>query len=322
MENLIIVGGGPAGLSAAVYAARANLKPLVIEGVTPGGQLTLTSDVENFPGFPRGIMGPQLVMDMKSQAERFGTRFITENVQKIESVKKEQKVTLSSGVIYSARVVLVATGADARWLGLASEQKLRGKGVSACATCDGFFFRNKVVAVLGGGDSAMEDALVLTRFATKVYVIHRRDTFRASKIMQERVLHHPKIEVIFSADVQEILGKEKVTGIRLSDSRQSARDIPLDGVFVAIGHVPATKFLEGSGVLLDPKQYIYTASRVAFERPEGIDPAKYGHKYQFATSVEGIFAAGDCVDHVYRQAATAAGMGVSAELEIEKYLEK
>ncbi|MFA6005792.1 MAG: thioredoxin-disulfide reductase [Patescibacteria group bacterium] len=344
MENLIIIGGGPAGLAAATYAARANLKPLVIEGSVPGGQLTLTSDVENYPGFSKGILGPELVQEMKLQAERFGTRFISDSVQKIESDKRAKNVIVSSGTMYSARVILVATGADARWLGLPSEQKLRGKGVSACATCDGFFFRNKVVAVLGGGDSAMEDALVLTRFATKVYVIHRRDSFRASKIMQERVLKHPKIEVILNAEVLEIVGEEKVTGIKLkipkSENRNpkqalksedlkqlrnssfELRDLPLDGVFVAIGHTPATKFLEGSGVLLDPKQYIYTGARVAFELPEGVSREKFDKKFQYATSVDGIFAAGDCVDHVYRQAATAAGMGVAAELEIEKYLDE
>lgn len=227
MDNLIIVGGGPAGLAAAIYASRANLQPLVIEGAVPGGQLTLTSDVENYPGFSKGILGPQLVQEMRLQAERFGTRFVTDNVQKIESVKNAKKVIVSSGAIYSARVILIATGADARWLGLPSEQKLRGKGVSACATCDGFFFKNKVVAVLGGGDSAMEDALVLTRFATKVYVIHRRDTFRASKIMQDRVLKHPKIEVIFNAEVVEIVGEEKVTGVkyRISPARRRGRNI-------------------------------------------------------------------------------------------------
>jgi thioredoxin reductase (NADPH) len=328
MENIVIIGSGPAGLSAAIYASRANLKPLVIEGSFSGGQLTLTSEVENFPGFSEGIMGLDLMEKMKKQAERFGTRFLGESVEKLKIQNSNIQIKTNNREI-QAKTVLIATGAQAMWLGLESEQRLRGKGVSACATCDGFFFRNKTVAVVGGGDVALEDALVLTKFASKVYLVHRRAEFRASKIMQERVKNNPKIEIIFNAQVEEVLGKEKVEGVRLtfllesfsssglastkvetqtstrSKNSPGAKVLPIEGLFVAIGHKPATEFLKDSGVKLDDKGYVLTGN----------------NPYKYMTTLGGVFAAGDCVDSVYRQAVVAAGMGVAAELEIERYLE-
>lgn len=284
MNMITIIGGGPAGLSAAIYLARAGFSPTVIEGVAPGGQLTLTTDVENYPGFPDGILGPELIQKFRAQAERFGSKFVTENVESIDTIQ--------------AKAILIATGADALWLNLPSEARLRGRGVSACATCDGFFFRNKIVGVVGGGDTAMEEASTLSKFASKVYLFHRKDSFKASRIMLERVQSNPKIEIVTPVTVKEVLGTDKVTGVLLSDNRT----ITLDGLFIAIGHKPATAFLNGSGVDLDEKGYVKVDN--------------------YHTSVDGIFAAGDCVDHRYRQAATAVGMGVAASLEIQWYLEK
>ena len=328
MEKLIIIGAGPAGLSAAVYAARALLAPTLIQGPVPGGQLTQTTEVENFPGFNQGILGTTLMSQMAEQAKRFGTKMITDNVISVEKTNQKIVIKTQSNTVYEAQSVLIATGASARWLGLESETRLRGKGVSACATCDGFFFRGKTVAIIGGGDTAMEEAGFLTKFANKVYLVHRRDHFRASKIMQERVLNNPKIEVVYNAQVVEVIGKEKVTGLKLSinkNNQKQEQELQLEGLFVAIGHAPATAFLKGSGVVLDEKGYIYTSQRVAMflarqTLPEAVKKASFDFHYQYQTAVPGIFAAGDCVDYEYRQAAVAAGMGVAAELEIEKYL--
>lgn len=358
MEELIIVGGGPTGLSAAIYAGRAGLNPLVIEGSPAGGQLMLTSDVENYPGFAEAILGPELIAKFRRQAERFGSRFLSKNVVKLEIINNVAKLVINTNEFYEAKAVLIATGANAKWLNIPSEQRLRGKGVSACATCDGFFFKDKTIAVVGGGDTAMEEAFFLTRFAKKVYIIHRRGEFRASKIMQERVLNNSKIEVIWNATVVEVLGEDKVEGVKLKmighsgedsmattpestefstsqndkskiNEGEAIRNLALDGLFIAIGHKPATDFLQGSGVLLDKVGYVYTSGRVALEnlqkeRLEDTRPllGKFDFRYQYMTAVSGVFAAGDCVDYTYRQAGTAAGMGIAAELEIEKWLQE
>lgn len=334
IENIIIIGGGPAGLAAAVYNARAGLNPLVFAGSPPGGQLTLTSEVENFPGH-EGIMGPELVDRIRKQAIKFGTRVMDQNITSVDFTSALFKVSTYKET-YQAKAVLIATGAQAIWLGLDSEQRLRGKGVSACATCDGFFFKGKEVAIIGGGDTAMEEALTLTKFASKVYVIHRRDSFRASKIMQERVLNHPQIEVVWNAEVTEVTGDTHVEGIVLKISGKDERKIALNGVFLAIGHKPDTELFKDK-IELDKKGYIMTSAMKAQEmisllqgssdlkqpacRQAGGTMKQYDLKYQTMTSVPGVFAAGDCVDHVYRQAATAAGMGVAASLDLERYLE-
>lgn len=299
MENVIIIGGGPAGLSAAIYLARADLKPLVFAGSPPGGQLTLTSEVENYPGF-ESILGSELIEKMRNQAKKFGAKIIDENVQKIDLTKSTHKIYLT-GKEYESRSVIIATGAKALWLNLPSETRLRGKGVSACATCDGFFFRGKTVAVVGGGDTALEEALTLTKFAKKVYIIHRRDFFRASKIMQERVLKNKHIEIIWNSTVEEILGEKKVEGIKIKDLKLGIKDLLVDGVFVAIGHKPDTDLFKGH-VELDEKGYIKILERRK-------------------TSVKGVYVAGDCADPYYRQAITSAGTGVEAALEVERYLE-
>lgn len=315
---LAIIGSGPAGLAAAIYASRAGLQPLVIEGVPPGGQLMRTTDVENYPGFPKGILGPELVASFSEQAKRFGTKMISTSVSSI-SVEENQPHTISleNGESITAQAVIVATGADAQWLNVPGESELMGKGVSACATCDGFFFRGKTVGVIGGGDTAMEEALTLSKMVKKVILIHRRDTFRASRIMQERVLTTENIEIILNTSIIEVKGDKKLTGVILN----TRKELPLDGLFVAIGHKPSTEFLQGSGVLLDQKGYIYTSGRIALEgKKEPLPDEQFNFSYQYATSVPGIFAAGDCVDHVYRQATTAIGMGVAAELEVQHYL--
>jgi thioredoxin reductase (NADPH) len=298
-ENVIIIGGGPAGLSAAIYLARADLKPLVFAGSPPGGQLTLTSEVENYPGF-ESILGSELIEKMRNQAKKFGAKIIDENVQKIDLTKPTHKISLT-GKEYESRSIIIATGAKALWLNIPSETRLRGKGVSACATCDGFFFREKTVAVVGGGDTALEEALTLTKFAKKVYIIHRRDFFRASKIMQERVLKNEKIEIIWNSTVDEILGEKKVEGIKIKDLILGEKKLLVDGVFVAIGHKPDTDLFKGH-VELDEKGYIKILERRK-------------------TSVKGVYAAGDCADPYYRQAITSAGTGVEASLEVERYLE-
>lgn len=329
-EKVIIIGGGPTGLSGAIYNARADLYPLVIAGSVPGGQLMLTSDVENYPGFA-SIKGPELISAMRKHAEKFGARLLNETVERINLNQKPFSVMLvGDKTVYQAETLLLATGADAVWLNLPSEQRLRGRGVSACATCDGFFFKEKIVGVVGGGDTAMEEALTLTKFAAKVYLMHRQDQFRASKIMQKRVFTNPKIEVIWNAQVEEVLGENKVEGVKLKLQGESLKSkvLTLNGLFIAIGHKPATAFLKENGILLDEKGYIITSSRAALEYIKyhpvkgGINIKNFDFNYQYMTSVPGVFAAGDVIDPDYRQAGTAVGMGVAAGLEIERYLDQ
>ncbi len=304
-EKVVILGAGAAGLTAAIYAARANLDPLVIEGLQPGGQLTITSDVENYPGFAEPIAGPELMASMRKQAERVGVRFRAGQVTAADTKSWPPKVTLDGETI-EAKALIIATGADARWLGLPSEKPLYGKGVSACATCDGFFYKGKEVTVVGGGDPAIEEALFLTHFCSKVTVIHRRDELRASKILQERAEKNPKIEVAWNSVVDEILDVEKgeVTGVRVEDVKSGEkRVIECSGVFIAIGHSPNTKAFAGQ-LEMDDQGYIVTA------------------KSSMKTSVEGVFACGDCQDNVYRQAVTAAGTGCMAAIDAERYLQE
>jgi thioredoxin reductase (NADPH) len=303
MESVLIIGTGPAGLTAALYTARANLKPLVIEGMLPGGQLTTTTEVENYPGFVDGIDGTELVQLMRRQTERFGTRFRTGDVVAVDFRGPSFSVTLSGGEVIQSRTVIIATGASALYLGIESEQKLRGKGVSACATCDGAFFRNQHVAVVGGGDTAMEEALFLTRMCAKVSVIHRRDKLRASKIMAERAMANPKIDFILDSTVDEVLdvAKNQVTGLRLRNVKTGAlSEVAVTGLFLGIGHQPNTAPFKGH-LDMDANGYLITTNT--------------------RTNIKGIFAAGDVQDHVYRQAVTAEGTGCMAALEAERYLE-
>jgi len=300
-NKVIILGSGSAGLTAAIYAARAQLDPLVIAGAMRGGQLTQTTDVENFPGFPDGIQGPELMEFMRRQAERFEVDFIDEDATAVDLRKQPFEIT-AAGRPLQARSVIIATGAASNWLGLPNEQRLIGHGVSSCAPCDAFFFKEKEVAVVGGGDSAMEEALFLTKFATRVTIIHRRDQFRASKIMVERALRHGKIKVLWDTVVEDVVGNGKVEGITLRNVKTHARqDLRVDGLFVAIGHTPNTTLFRGQ-IELDEEGYIVL-------------------KDQTMTSVKGVFAAGDVHDHRYRQAVTAAGWGCMAAMDAEKYLE-
>jgi thioredoxin reductase (NADPH) len=302
VRDVVIVGSGPAGLTAAVYTARANLEPLVIEGVGAGGQLMLTTDVENFPGFPNGIMGPELMMLFREQAQRFGAEFVSSDVDRVDLSQRPFRIHVGD-TEYLAKSVIISTGATAKMLGIESEQRLLGHGVSTCATCDGFFFRDLPIAVIGGGDSALEEANFLTRFATNVTVIHRRKEFRASKIMQDRAFANPKLEVRWNTVVEEVLGNGKVEALRLRDVETDATtDLAVNGVFVAIGHSPNTALFEGT-LDLDENGYIVTAANSS------------------ATSIPGVFAAGDVQDHIYRQAITAAGSGCMAALDAERYLE-
>lgn len=305
-RDLVILGSGPAWLSAAIYAARANLKPLVFEGYQAGGQLMITSEVENYPGFQNGIMGPDLIKAFRSQAERFGTEFITSDVSKVE-LKSNKKVIQDDENSYEAKAVIIATGATANLLGLKQEKALMGRGVSACATCDGFFFKDKIVCVVGGGDSAMEEAIFLTRFVSKLYLIHRRDEFRASKIMVNRAKENPKIEFILDSVVEEILGEQMVSGVRLKNTKtQALSDLSVDGIFIAIGHTPNTNLFKNQ-VDMDEKGYIKTSG----------DKTKLS-----ATDIPGVFACGDVQDFRYRQAITAAGSGCVAAMDAEFYLEE
>lgn len=302
-KRVIILGSGPAGLTAAIYTARAGIHPLVIEGSTPGGQLMLTTMVENFPGFPEGIMGPDLMNAMRQQAERVGAEFVTEDAVSVDLSRRPFTVTVQSGEQYEADALIIATGASAKMLGLPSEQALLGHGVSTCATCDGFFFKGKRVVVVGGGDSAMEEALFLAELASSVTVIHRRGQLRASKIMQDRAMAHSKISFIWNSVVEEILDPEikRVTAVRIRNVEDGTVTIyPTDGVFIAIGHVPNTQIFRGQ-LELDEKGYIVLKERTM-------------------TSVPGVFAAGDVHDHVYRQAVTAAGFGCMAAMDCERWL--
>lgn len=300
-EKVLIIGSGPAGLTAAIYAARGGLNPFMVEGMERGGQLMITTDVENYPGFPDGIMGPDLMEQMRKQAERFGTRIISSDVTDVDFSVKPFKVFVGRDV-YTAESIILSTGASARWLGVEGEERLRGFGVSACATCDGFFFKEKDLVMVGGGDSAMEEALFLTKFASKVTIVHRRDAFRASTIMANRVLKHPKIDVIWNTVIEEILGDRLVSGVRMRNvMTDEVTDRSTDGVFVAIGHTPNTRVFEGQ-LDLDDAGYILTEPGASL------------------TSVEGVFAAGDVTDKIYRQAVTAAGMGCQAALDAERWL--
>jgi thioredoxin reductase (NADPH) len=310
MYDIIVIGSGPAGYTAALYNSRAFLKTLMLSGIQPGGQLTTTTEVDNFPGFPKGIMGPQLMSDMKSQVERFGTEIRQETVKDI--VKKSERhfiVNTDSGS-YEGKAIIVTTGASAMYLGLPSEQAFAGKGVSACATCDGFFFRGKEVVVVGGGDTAMEEATFLTKFASKVTIVHRRDEFRASAIMLERAKKDPKIAILTNKIVEEILGENTVTSVRLKDAKTGeVSTISAQGFFLAIGHKPNTDFLK-SLVEIDSKGYV-----VVHKSASALES-------QTQTSIPGIFAAGDCVDPRYRQAIVAAGQGCMAAIDAQKYLEE
>ena len=303
MDDLAIIGSGPAGYTAGIYAARANLEPVLFEGLESGGQLMLTTDVENYPGFDQGIMGPEMMQVFKNQAERFGTKILTETVDSIEKIENGFKLTTSKNT-YEFKTVIISSGASANWLDVKGEKDLQGHGVSACATCDGFFFKDKNVIVVGGGDSAMEEALFLTKFAKNVTVVHRRDSFRASKIMQDRVLSHDQIDVSWNKEVVEIKGESQVSSVLLKDSQTNKmEEKEIDGVFIAIGHTPNVSFLNGF-LELDEKGYIKTGSTTAT-----------------STSVPGVFAAGDVADSIYRQAVTAAGTGCQAAIDAERWLE-
>ena len=303
VEDLVIVGSGPAGYTAALYSSRANLNPLMIEGYQSGGLLMLTSDVENYPGFPEGIQGPELMEKFRKQAARFGTRFIQKNATRVDFKSFPLKIYIEEEEI-QAKSVIISTGASTKWLGLESEKNLLGKGVSSCATCDGAFFKGAKLVVVGGGDSAMEEATFLTKFASEVTLIHRRDHFRASKIMQDRALKNPKIKVIWNSEIEEILGESAVTGCRIRNVKtDQTMVIPCEGFFVAIGHDPNTSFLTGQ-LDLDPKGYLALINRPTT-----------------ATSVKGVFGAGDVQDVIYRQAITAAASGCQAAIDAERYLE-
>ncbi len=304
-SRVMVLGSGPAGCTAAIYSARAGLKPMMVHGLQPGGQMTITTDVENYPGFAEVIQGPWLMQQMEEQAKSVGTNIIHDIIVDVDLTARPFRCTGDSGDIYTAETLVISTGAQARWLGLESEQKFQGFGVSACATCDGFFYRDKEVCVIGGGNTAVEEALYLTNFASKVTLVHRRDSLRAEKILQERLLRHDKIEVLWDHVLEEVLGDDQppgVTGARVRNVKTDAlTDLPVDGVFVAIGHVPQTDLFKGK-LAMDDEGYLLTA-------PDST-----------ATEVPGVFAAGDVQDKIYRQAVTAAGTGCMAALEVERFL--
>ena len=303
MLDLAIIGSGPAGYTAGIYASRASLKPVLFEGLESGGQLMLTTDVENYPGFDSGIMGPDLMQIFKKQAERFGTEIKTETINSIKKIDGGFSLE-SAKDSYEFKSVIISSGASAKWLDIKGEKELQGHGVSACATCDGFFFKEKEVIVVGGGDSAMEEALFLTKFAKKVYIVHRRASFRASKIMQDRALDNDKIEVLWNKEMTEIHGSESVESVSLADTKDGpSSEVNIDGVFMAIGHTPNVDFLDGL-VELDEKGYVKT-----------------GFTTETSTSVPGVFAAGDVADSIYRQAVTAAGTGCQAAIDAERWLD-
>ena len=303
ISNVIIIGSGPAGYTAAIYAARANLKPILVSGFQPGGQLTITTDVENYPGYEDPIQGPWLMEQMQKQAAHVGTEIINSQVTEVFLNEKIKKLNLDNGTTLNTKTVIISTGAQARWLGLENEDKFQGHGLSACATCDGFFFKDKEVAVIGGGNSAAEEALFLTKFATKVYLVHRRDKLRAEKILQDRLKQNSKIEFIWNSEVTKFNGNDDLESIDLLNKQDNKiSNLKIDGVFIAIGHDPATQLFKGQ-LKMDEGGYIIT------------DPDST------KTSIEGVFAAGDVKDKIYRQAVTAAGMGCMAALEVEKYLD-
>ena len=302
IQDVVIIGSGPAGYTAAIYAARANLEPILVSGLQPGGQLTITTDVENYPGYENPIQGPWLMEQMQKQAELVGTKMINSQVTKVELLMKPIKLHLDNNEIIESKTVIISTGAQARWLGIENEEKFQGHGLSACATCDGFFFKDRKVAVVGGGNSAAEEALFLTKFASKVYIIHRRDKLRAEKILQDRLVTNNKIEFIWNSEVTKFQGEKELDSIELLNNKNNKKtSIKLDGVFIAIGHDPATELFKGQ-VDMDDSGYILT-------KPDSTQ-----------TSIEGVFAAGDVRDKIYRQAVTAAGMGCMAALEAERYL--
>ncbi len=303
IKNVIIIGSGPAGYTAAIYAARANLKPILVSGFQPGGQLTITTDVENYPGYEDPIQGPWLMEQMQKQAAQVGTEIINSQVTEVFLNEKIKKLNLDNGTTLNSKTVIISTGAQARWLGLKNEAKFQGHGLSACATCDGFFFKDKEVAVIGGGNSAAEEALFLTKFATKVYLVHRRDKLRAEKILQDRLKQNSKIDFIWNSEVTRFNGNDDLESIDLLNKQDNKiSNLKIDGVFIAIGHDPATQLFKGQ-LKMDESGYIIT------------DPDST------KTSIEGVFAAGDVKDKIYRQAVTAAGMGCMAALEVEKYLD-
>ena len=303
INNVIIIGSGPAGYTAAIYAARANLKPILVSGFQPGGQLTITTDVENYPGYEDPIQGPWLMDQMQKQAAHVGTEIINSQVTEVFLNEEVKKLNLDNGTTLNAKTVIISTGAQARWLGLENESKFQGHGLSACATCDGFFFKDKEVAVIGGGNSAAEEALFLTKFATKVYLIHRRDKLRSEKILQDRLKENSKIEFIWNSEVTKFNGNDDLESIDLLNKKDNQTStLKIDGVFIAIGHDPATQLFKGQ-LKMDDGGYIIT------------DPDST------KTSIDGVFAAGDVKDKIYRQAVTAAGMGCMAALEVEKYLD-
>ena len=303
--KVLIIGSGPAGYTAAIYTARAMLKPVMVQGLQPGGQLTITTDVENYPGYGDVIQGPWLMEQMEQQAEKVGTEIITDNIKTVDFSSRPFKAESESGEQFTADTVIISTGAQARWLGLESEKKFNGYGVSACATCDGFFFQDKTVLVVGGGNSAVEEALYLTNIASKVYLVHRRDSLRAEKILQDRLFSNPKVEVIWNSQLEEVIGNDdplNVTGVKLKNTKdEGITTVDVDGVFIAIGHDPATQIFKGQ-IEMDNENYIIT-------KPDSTE-----------TNIPGVYAAGDVKDKVYRQAVTAAGMGCMAALEAEKFI--